>query len=167
MRVAEVFWILYIAASLRLTETHADGVRLFTNGEDDSLELWDDLVTEDAKVIMADTFAGDTRALEALAGNPAVGIWNRGAVIHALAILRRRGVVSLETLTEIYARQRDLLLSEARVAKGRGESCENVAILATALLMVAGLDLREPSLRALLWPLVEADLWDETILNWT
>jgi hypothetical protein len=79
-------------------------------------------VTEDAKVIMADTFAGDTRALEALAGNPAVLIWNRYAAIHALAILRRRGVVSLETLTEIYARQRDLQPSEARVAKGRGEA---------------------------------------------
>jgi hypothetical protein len=39
MRVAEVFWMLYIAASLRQTETHADVVRLFPNGEDDSLEL--------------------------------------------------------------------------------------------------------------------------------
>jgi hypothetical protein len=31
------------------------------------------------------------------------------------------------------------------------------------LLKVAGLDLREPSLKPVLWPLVEADLWDETI----
>ena len=155
----QAFWWTMLAGSLEVKATHGALVRLFSGDEDLEYRLWGDLVTEDAKVLLADTYAGDPQPLEALATNPAVSVWCRSAAVQALAILTSRKQMPLVELTAIYTRLRDGVLREASETTPRADEDFNpTELLATSLLMAASLDLEEPSLKAVLWPLVEAGL---------
>ncbi len=162
--VEQAFWWAMLAGSLEVKATHGALVRLFSGDEDQQARLWGDLVTGEAKVLLADTYAGDPQPLEALATNPAVSVWCRSAAVQALAILTSRKQMPLAELTAIYTRLRDGILREASETKPRADEEFNpTELMATSLLMAASLDLEEPSLKAVLWPLVEADLCDESV----
>ena len=157
----QAFWWMILAGSLEVKATHGALVRLFSSAEDHEDRLWGDLVTEDAKILLADTYAGDPQPLEALAANRAVSVWCRDAAVQSLAILTSRKQLTTEELTAIYTRLRDVVLREASETKPLDDDFYPPAQVATHLLMAASVDLGEPSLKAVLWPLVEANLCDE------
>jgi hypothetical protein len=159
----QAFWWMMLAGSLEVKAAHGALVRLFSGDEDLEYRLWSDLVTEDAKILLADTYAGNPQPLEALAANPTVSVWCRDAAVQTLAILTSRKQMPLEELTAIYTRLRDGVLREASETKPLDDFFYPTAQVATHLLMCASVDLGEPSLKAVLWPLVEADLCDECL----
>ncbi|MFA6289444.1 MAG: DUF1186 domain-containing protein [Opitutaceae bacterium] len=157
----EAFWLMYAAGGLRLTQTHAMLVRLFSVGEDRAYDLWADLVTEDGKVLLADTYAGDTRPLESLAANRDVSVWCRDAAVNALAILSIRGVLPTAEVTAIFTRLADATLRTAREPESGEERRADEVVFATNLVTTAALELNAAGLRPVVWPLVEAELFDE------
>jgi hypothetical protein len=159
----QAFWWMYLAASLELKSTHCTLVRLFSIDESTADTLWGNLATEDAKVLLADTYDGDPQPLEALAANRAVSVWYRDAAALALAILTRRGQLPAVELTAIFTRLRDGLLREA--ADVASHDNDDTALVATNLLLTASMELNEPSLKAVLWPLVEAGLLDSSMCS--
>ena len=92
-----------------------------------------------------------------------MSVWSRDAAVQSLAILTSRKQLTLLELTAIYSRLRDVVLREAAEATPLDDDFNPTALVATHLLMSASLDLGEPSLKAVLWPLVEADLCDECL----
>jgi len=160
----QAIWLMMLAGSLEVKATHGTLVHLFSGDEEQQDWLWGDLVTEEAKMLLADTYAGNPQPLEALVANRTASVYSRNAAVQTLAISTRRKQLKLGDLTSIYTRLRDVVLREASETPPDDDyEFYPTAQVATHLLMSASLDLGEPSLKAMLWPLVEANLCDEYI----
>ncbi|WP_221033237.1 DUF1186 domain-containing protein [Actomonas aquatica] len=161
--VSEAFWWMYVAAALRLPGCHASIVRLLRNDDEVGYARWGDLVTEDAPVILADTFDGEVRPLIELADDEASGPWNREAALRALIRLTEETRIERAVVIELITRQlEDMLLHLPRLSREAVDSMqlENLVTHATNLCQTVAFDLREPLLPPLVRQVVQAGLFD-------
>ena len=81
------FFAMYLLAAWRERAAHPLLLGFLRLPGEQCLDLSGDIVTEDMDRMLAQTAGGDPRGLLALARDPAVNVWARGAAIKALALL--------------------------------------------------------------------------------
>jgi hypothetical protein len=156
-----VLWA-FIAASLRLRGAHRPLARLFALDDDTLNEIWDDILTEDGAILLADTYDGDPAALRALLRTAEASPYARVEALSAARLLVERGELTRATALELFTVGAEAVLARAtREADEIDPDDETFASLALA----EAEDFAAWELRGTLQKLVDADLWDESITD--
>jgi len=107
-------FLFHLAAEFKATATHALIAQILRLGDDAVYELLGEIVTADGGKILADTYGGDPAPLIDLVEDQAAGAFERGAGLHALAILVHRGVYPRQDLLALMLKLAARLQTETK-----------------------------------------------------
>lgn len=141
-------FILHLAAAWKLTEAHPLVVALLRLPPEQCDAVLGDFITEGARQVLADTFPGNLRAIEALALAETAYPYARGAALDAATLLAVRGAIPREDALGLLTRAAALPLDPDN---------EDHATFADQIVS-ASLDLRAWELRGTITDLFERDL---------
>jgi len=163
--VWEAFWWMYVAAAIRAPGCHAAIATLLSTDDETSGRRWGDLITEDAEVLLADTFEGDRGPLLRMVANESISPWARETALNAITRLVAAGAWERSALVSLLEEQiEELLILERR---SLGESWDetrvrNLTLYGTCLVGFIAFRLGAPELAPAVRRLIESGLYDES-----
>jgi hypothetical protein len=97
-------FLLFLAAAWRETSAHPLLAALLRLPDKQCDAMLGDFITEGARLVLADTWPGNLRAIEAIALDTSANLFARGTALNAAALLTVRGLVPREEVLALYAR---------------------------------------------------------------
>jgi hypothetical protein len=133
------FYAMYLLAVWREPQAHELLLNFLRLSGESTIELSGDIVPQDMPWMLAQTCAGDTSQLEALATDRTVNEWARGAAVNALTCLARIGAQSIESLGAQFRR----IISSARQSSDKSLDQIPLGDLVCGVLDLQLVDLRD------------------------
>ncbi len=143
-------FLLFLAAAWRETGAHPLLAALLRLPDKQCDAVLDDFITEGARLVLADTWPGDLRAIEAISFDASANPFARGTALNAAALLTVRGRLPREETLALYG----------RVAASPLNPDSGNDVTTTTGLVSAIMDLRAWELRGTVSTLFERDLID-------
>ncbi len=120
-------FLLFLAAKLRATAAHEPLTRILRLDDDRAYNLLGDIITEQAPIILADTYADTPEPLLGLVRDEAADPFSRNAGLRALSMLWKRG----------YYTRKDLLGLIAQLAAALDPNGKNDSLVGNGLVDAA------------------------------